>query len=312
MSPRDVVYAAGAVVWREIDAKVHVLVIHRSAHKDVSLPKGKVDPGETLPRTAVREIREETGIKVSLGVPLGISKYRLPNNRQKEVHYWAAEATPKAIAKSTFIPNGEVAALEWLPIAAARLVLSYDQDRDILAAFAELVNRGVRSTFSIIVLRHATAINPSKWKGTDASRPLTDKGSLQAEKLARTVPSWRPKRIITSNAVRCRKTVVPLAKRLDREVKTTAALSQDSFHAGAEGLRKTIGKIVRRRKSVVVCSHGPVIPEILREIALATGTLTSHLPPSASALETASFAVVHLSTTRPSAGVLGVEVFDTP
>ena len=39
------VYAAGGVVWRLVDGKLLVLVIHRTAYADVTLPKGKVDPG---------------------------------------------------------------------------------------------------------------------------------------------------------------------------------------------------------------------------------------------------------------------------
>ena len=79
--PATTVYAAGAVLWRIIGDDIHVLVIHRTGHKDISLPKGKVDPGETLPQTAVREIREETGIKVALGVPLGATEYIMPTAR---------------------------------------------------------------------------------------------------------------------------------------------------------------------------------------------------------------------------------------
>ena len=62
------IFAAGAVLWREVDGKLLVAVIHRARYDDWSFPKGKQDPGENLPQTAVREIREETGIKVSLGV----------------------------------------------------------------------------------------------------------------------------------------------------------------------------------------------------------------------------------------------------
>ena len=81
------IYAAGAVCWRIIDGKVHVLLVHRTVYGDVTIPKGKVDPGESLPRTAVREIAEETGLAVALGVPLGISRYPLPSGREKIVHY---------------------------------------------------------------------------------------------------------------------------------------------------------------------------------------------------------------------------------
>ena len=75
------VVAAGAVCWRLVDGKVRVLLIHRDHHGDVSLPKGKVDPGEATPQTAVREIHEETGYRVSLGAPLGTAEYLLPGGR---------------------------------------------------------------------------------------------------------------------------------------------------------------------------------------------------------------------------------------
>jgi 8-oxo-dGTP pyrophosphatase MutT (NUDIX family) len=73
LSADDTVYAAGAVCWRTIDDVVNILLIHRTERRDISLPKGKVDPGEVLPQTAVREIHEETGLAVSLGVPLGVT-----------------------------------------------------------------------------------------------------------------------------------------------------------------------------------------------------------------------------------------------
>lgn len=312
MSKTETVYAAGAVVWREIEGDVHVLVIHRTFHKDISLPKGKVDPGETFPVTAVREIREETGIKIALGAPVGVSKYLMPNGKNKEVHYWAGHATPKAIAKSTFVPNDEVAALEWLPIAEARTVLTYDPDREILDNFTALIERDVRETFAIVVARHATSVQAGIWMGTDASRPLAERGAGQAQKLVKQIAAWRPKKIVSSNAVRCRKTMEPLAKKLDLEVKATSKISQDAFHSGNDDVREVVGKIVRKRTSAVLCSHGPVIPEIVREIALATGTPTGKVPHSASLLDTASFAVFHLSSDRPSAGIIAIETYDTP
>jgi len=75
------IYAAGALCWRVVDDKIVMLVVHRTKYGDVTIPKGKVDPGETLPQTAVREILEETGLAVTLGVPLGISAYPLSSGR---------------------------------------------------------------------------------------------------------------------------------------------------------------------------------------------------------------------------------------
>jgi 8-oxo-dGTP diphosphatase len=192
------VYAAGAVCWRYIDGKVNVLLIHRTVHGDVTIPKGKVDPGETLPATAVREVAEETGLTVALGVPLGVSNYVMPNGRTKIVHYWAAEVTPQAIRTSTFLPNGEVAALEWVTVKKARTYLSYAPDVEIIDAFAKLVDNGVTSTFALIALRHAKAMPAGDWDGPDATRPLTPKGVTQAADAVQSLVAWHPLRIVTS------------------------------------------------------------------------------------------------------------------
>ena len=94
MSPSPVL-AAGAVCWRVSDAgRLEFLAVHRPVHRDVSLPKGKVDPGETLPETAVREIAEETGLLIRLGTPLGVVEYELGGGKPKHVYYWAAEVDP--------------------------------------------------------------------------------------------------------------------------------------------------------------------------------------------------------------------------
>ena len=301
------VYAAGAVCWRLVDGKVQILVIHRTVHGDVTIPKGKVDPGESLPETAVREIKEETGLTVRLGVPLGVSNYNMPNGRDKIVHYWAAEVTPEAILRSTFVPNAEVAALEWVTIKRARTYLSYPADVEILDAFARLVDNEVTSTFALIVVRHGKATPPSSWHGPDATRPLTERGVKQAAALVGTLNAWRPKRIVTSTATRCVTTVVPLAAASGVEVKRTELISQDAWEAGTADIRRVVGKRVRSRKNAVLCSHGPVLPDILREIALATGTTLGAYVSDAADLETGGFSVVHLSRDNPSSGIIAIE-----
>jgi 8-oxo-dGTP pyrophosphatase MutT (NUDIX family)/phosphohistidine phosphatase SixA len=301
------VYAAGAVCWRLIDGKMHVLVIHRTVHGDVTIPKGKVDPGESLPRTAVREVQEETGLDVALGVPLGVSNYRMPNGRDKIVHYWAAEVTPEAVLKSSFVPNGEVAALEWVTIKRARTYLSYAPDVEILEAFSKLVDNGVTSTYALIALRHGKAVSPSNWNGPDATRPLTERGVKQAASVVPAVTAWHPLKIITSSATRCFTTVAPLAAATGIEVKRTDLISQDAFEEGTSDVRLVVGKRVRARKTAVMCSHGPVLPDLLREIALATGTPLGSYITDAADLETGGFSVVHLSSSNPSSGIVAIE-----
>ena len=302
------VYAAGAVCWRLIEGRMHVLLIHRTVHGDVTIPKGKVDPGETLPRTAAREVAEETGLAVALGLPLGVSRYDIPDGRTKIVHYWAAEVTPEAVAHSTFVPNDEVAAIEWVTIKKARTYLSYPADVDILEAFSTLVDAGVTRTFALIALRHGKAA-PRIGTGPDARRPLTARGVLQAASLVDTVTAWRPLRILSSTATRCVTTVAPLSATTGIPIKQTDLISQDALESGEADVRSIVGKRVRARKTAVLCSHGPVLPEILREIALATGTPTSPALLAAADLDTGGFSIVHLSSENPAAGILAIETY---
>jgi 8-oxo-dGTP pyrophosphatase MutT (NUDIX family)/phosphohistidine phosphatase SixA len=301
------VYAAGAVCWRLIDGKVHVLVIHRTVYGDVTIPKGKVDPGESLPRTAVREIAEETGLDVALGVPLGISRYPLPSGREKIVHYWAAEVSDRAVQRSTFKPNAEVAALEWVTIKRARGYLSYAPDVEILDTFAKLVDQGVTSTFALVLVRHGKAVGRSGWKGSDAARPLTERGVAQAAALVDTITAWSPRRIVSSPAVRCVTTVVPLGAATGIQVKRDDGISQDAWEAGHDEVRRVVGKRVRSGKTAVLCSHGPVLPEIMREIALATATPLGSYVTDAAGLEPGAFSVAHLSASNSGSGIIAIE-----
>lgn len=304
------VYAAGALVWRIVEGKLRILVIHRTKYADVTLPKGKVDPGETLPETAVREIFEETGIRVNLGVPIGVSHYRLPSRRQKIVHYWSAHATDAAVRRSAFVPNKEVAGLEWVSPKRALKYLSYPVDVEIVENFLRLEGDGVLETFPLIVLRHAKALSRSEWSGSDAERPLTNRGTTQAHGISGTLASFGVRRIVSSTAIRCVTTVVPLATALGRDIARTDDLSQDAFEAGTADVRSVVGKRVRARKAAVLCSHRPVIPTIMREIALATATIEGRYLAEAATLEPSAFSVVHMSATHPGTGIVTIETYD--
>lgn len=306
------VLAAGAVCWRIVDGKVRVLLIHRSTHADFSLPKGKLDPGETLPETAVREIREETGLAVILGAPLGTVEYVLPNGRKKVVHYWSVEVDDHALELARFTPNDEIASLEWLSLAKARKKLTYEHDAAVLDRFAERLETGNARTYAVIAVRHGTAVPAPTWDGPDATRPLMHSGMAQAAGIARGIAAFGPVKIVSSTAARCLATVGPLAELTGLAPALSDEISQDAHEAGRSGVRTVIEKRLRKRKSVVLCTHGPVLPEIVA--AIASGAVTSAVETGrdsslarAGALGTGDFSVLHLSRERPGQAIVAVE-----
>lgn len=313
---KNPILAAGTVCWRRVTLpngkeRLMVLLVHRTKQKDVSFPKGKVDPGESMPQAAVRETFEETGMKVSLGVHLGTITYQLPRgDDRKVVQYWAAEITDDAVEVSQFVPNNEIAALEWAPANKARALLTYEADRELFDVFTDLAARGALDTFSVILLRHCKAESRSDIWPKDRLRPLSDAGEEQAETLVATLEAFGPVRILSSDAERCMRTVTPLAHHLRKTIRVNEGLSQESWEAGdLSELRTIMGKIVRKGKNVVVCTHRPVLPDAARELALATGSLPGEYLDKAASLPPGGFSVFHLSRTHPGRGILAVETY---
>ncbi|RWR21378.1 NUDIX hydrolase [Agrococcus lahaulensis] len=293
--PATPVLAAGAVLWRRVDGEVLVLLVERTQHRDHSLPKGKIDPGETLPECAAREMEEETGLAIVLGAPLGHSEYRLPDGRDKVVYYWQASVDEEAVAASAFAPNDEILELEWLPIADAKARCTYQHDVAIIERFEQRLERGHERTFPIVALRHAKAASPFSWEGADASRTLTERGERQSRSIAPGIAAFGPERIVTSDAARCRQTVEPLAALTGLEPRATADISQESPVDPRDALARRIGKAVRKRRGTVLCSHAPIIPEIVTAVVHATDALESERTHRASMLHTAEFTVLHVS-----------------
>lgn len=306
---QDPQLAAGAVCWRvSKKGNLKVLVVHRTQHKDVSLPKGKLDPGETLPETAVREIAEETGLIIALGVPLGVVEYVLPSGRDKAVYYWAGEVSDGAIANSTFESNDEIAELRWVSVKKARKVLSYAHDLDIVERFAQLYELGRARTFAVIALRHGKATPPEQWDGPDATRPLLPRGEKQSLSVAPGVAAYRPKTLISSTAVRCVSTIAPTARVTGLDVAQRDVISQDAYRSGGAEVAEYVREVLGRRETTVLCSHGPVLPQILAAVADQVGYHGNGELRRAAALSTGEYAVLHIPLDDPSAGIVAIEV----
>ena len=131
---QGVVQAAGGVVTRSArDGTLEVLVVHRPRYDDWSLPKGKLEPGESFEDAARREIEEETGVRVELGAALPTTDYVDRHGRPKVVHYW--RMTP--VGRTAWEPNDEVDEMRWITASEAAKLLSYDHDRRLIASVAD-------------------------------------------------------------------------------------------------------------------------------------------------------------------------------
>ena len=120
--------AAGGVVLRDDGL---VAVVHRPKYDDWSLPKGKLDPGETFEQAALREVWEETGLRARLVRELPPVEYTV-RDRPKRVRYWLMEVE----ADPGFTVNDEVDQLRWLSAEDAASLLTYDRDKAVVAAAA--------------------------------------------------------------------------------------------------------------------------------------------------------------------------------
>jgi 8-oxo-dGTP diphosphatase len=117
--------AAGGVVMRD----GRVALVHRPRYDDWTLPKGKLDPGESFEDAALREVVEETGLRCRLVRELPTVEYEV-RGRPKVVRYWLMEVE----ADLGFVVNDEVDELRWIEPRGALALLSYERDRDVLAA----------------------------------------------------------------------------------------------------------------------------------------------------------------------------------
>lgn len=130
------VEAAGGVVIRERDGAREVVVVHRPRYDDWSLPKGKLEDGESFEQAALREVAEETGVSCTLGIELSPNSYVDHKGRPKTVRWWLMRA--EGGGGERFEPNEEVDELRWLAPQEAIELVDYEHDRVLLRELAQL------------------------------------------------------------------------------------------------------------------------------------------------------------------------------
>ena len=259
--PRTVL-AAGAVVWRRAPTGIEIVVVHRPRYDDWSLPKGKLEPDESPPAAALREVGEETGVRARLGMTLGEVRYQVLA-RRKVVRYWAAEAVS---IDSTFAATDEVDEVRWISPEEAGQLLTYAQDAELVKRFADVG----APTGTVLLVRHARAGERRQWSGDDDQRPLSSTGRAEAHKLSRMLTLFGPDRVVSAPPLRCLDTVRPLAQELNLPVTIEPLFGERGYAAAPEAAAQRLIALAAQGGVSVVCSQGGAIPGLVATLARAS------------------------------------------
>jgi 8-oxo-dGTP diphosphatase len=253
------VRAAGGVLFRPAGDGIEVCLVHRPRYDDWALPKGKLDGDEHPLAGAVREVAEETGCTGVPSLKLPTLAYDLPDGTPKTVDFWLM----RLAGEGPVVDTAEVDEVAWLPPAAARERLSYDDERGVLDRAAEVPP----ITSVVALVRHAHAGERKEWKGNDALRPIDERGRRQAERIGEVLALLRPDRLISATPLRCKQTLEPLAERLGG-----APIVQDSAFAEPPEAEEAPAKAklaaqrlldLRGDGLPVICSQGKIMPILL-------------------------------------------------
>lgn len=257
------IIAGGAVVTRQAEGNTEYLVIHRGYRDDWSFPKGKVDPGENILGAAIREVREETGFSIKLGIPLPTQRYKVAAGN-KESHYWHATLTG-----GKFIANDEVDEIAWLSYSEAKNRLSYEHDHEVLDAAAQ-----ARETSPFILLRHTQAIKRAEWlvskdglAEVDASRPLTAVGRMQAAGLIPALAAFGINELHSSDSRRCRDTVGPYASARSTSIELEPTLSEERHKKDQASALSRVSQLALTNQALALCTHRPVMPTVMEALS---------------------------------------------
>ena len=263
MAATDRIVAAGAVVTRAGKNEIEFLLIFRKYRGDWTFPKGKVDPGEHLLTAAVREVREETGFAVSLGVPLPTQTYEVDGLR-KDSHYWVAQKLA-----GEFVSNDEVDEIAWLSFGQAKAKLTYKHDQEVLAAAANSI-----PTIPFIILRHTQSVKRGDWllssdalSEADTSRPLTAVGRMQANSLVGALAAFGAAELHSSDSRRCRDTVGPYATGRSLPVVLEKTVSEERHKDHPERAIARVKELAETPRALVLCTHRPVLPAVMESLS---------------------------------------------
>ena len=271
-SRRPPVLAAGALVWRLKNDKLHVLVVHRPRYDDWSFPKGKAEPGESMVLTAIREVAEETGRQIVLGRYLGKARRRLVSGRKKRTLYWAAQVLPEAgpgeglRAAVKPASKREIDKVRWWKVKKAARKLTHADDKRLLARLVDWYESGQLQVHSLVLVRHAKAVSRATWGygiNSEITRPLVmGRGQAQARDVAALLSAYGVGELVSSPWKRCVDTLAPYAHGCGLDLRSDEAFTEVSALTAPELMQASFRDLLERGSALTgLPGRGPAGPQ---------------------------------------------------
>jgi 8-oxo-dGTP pyrophosphatase MutT (NUDIX family)/phosphohistidine phosphatase SixA len=316
-----VIETAGALVWRLRHGRLQVQLVHRPRYDDWSWPKGKHEDGESLPTTAVREVTEETGKPIVVGVPLPGLQYLTPEGRVKRVHYWAArraapEADARALAaRSPVAPvnKREIDRTEWLDVDEAAERLTRGSDRGPLDELREAHADHRLDTRALVIVRHGRAVPRPVWHGEEQERPLTPVGHAQASALVPVLAAYGVSTVVSSRWERCATTMDPYVRAAGLRPEYSDSLGEAQHERSPARVAAAVRDLLDLPRPAVLCTHRPVLPTVLDVLGQhSRRAVASVLPRRDPYLEPGEVLVAHVATTSKGPRVVAAERVSPP
>jgi 8-oxo-dGTP pyrophosphatase MutT (NUDIX family) len=132
--------SAGGVVYRTVDGRTEIVLVHRRQPPLWALPKGKPDAGETMEQTALRETREETGLAVELEAPIRAISYVFVRGRtrfHKTVRFFLMRPVGGALADH----DHEFDEVAWLQVEEALQLMTHATERAVVEEALQMLSR---------------------------------------------------------------------------------------------------------------------------------------------------------------------------
>jgi 8-oxo-dGTP pyrophosphatase MutT (NUDIX family) len=129
--------SCGALVYRRVDGRIDFLILRHMLGGHWSFPKGHVESGETEPETALREVREETGLNISLMPDFRRQvSYSPRTGVSKDVVYFLGYAEDSHTTRQ----EEEISEIRWVSASKCHEYLTYQNDRQLLSSARDFLN----------------------------------------------------------------------------------------------------------------------------------------------------------------------------